>query len=102
MARLAVDAQFAANKRRSLSHAGVPEAWSSWFQGGIKSNAVVVYRKLESAIDNAKADFYRTGERMTSGIPQRLLRDAVQTERRRSRRLIEIFLGPETDGNRLD
>ena len=101
MARLAVDAQFAANKRRSLSHAGVPEAWSSWFQGGIESNAIVVHRKLESAIDKTKADFYRACARMTGGVPQRLLRDAVQTERYWPRRLIETILGSEIDWNRL-
>ena len=102
MARFAVDPQFAADKKHSLPHAGMAEAWSSLFPGGIESNAVVVYRELESAIDKAKGDFYRAGARVTSDILQRLLCDAVQTERHRSRRLIDIFLGPETDGNRLD
>ena len=101
MARFAVDPQFAADKRHSLPHAGVAKAWSSWFQGGIESNAVVVYRELESAIGNAKGDFYRAGARMTSDILKRLLCDAVQTERCRPRGFIENFLGSESYGNRF-
>ena len=65
VSRFAVDAQFSAGKRHSLSHAGVAKAWSSLFPGGIESNAVVVYRKLESAIDKAKADFYCVGACMS-------------------------------------
>ena len=74
MARLAVNAQFAADKGHSLSHAGMAETRPSLFLGGIESNAIVVHRKLESAIDKAKANFYRAGERMTGDVPQGLLR----------------------------
>ena len=99
MARLAVNAQFAADKRHSLSHAGMAKARPSLFPGGIESNAVVAYRELKAAIDKANADFYRAGVRMTGDIPQRLLGDAVQTECYWPRRLIEIFLCSETYGN---
>jgi hypothetical protein len=101
MARHADEAQFAADKRQSLSHAGMAKARPSLLTGGIESNAVVAHQELESAVDKAEADVYRAGARMTGDIPQRLLRDAVQTERYRLRRLIKIFLGSEIDWNRL-
>ena len=101
MAKLAVDAQFPSDMRQSLSHAGMAETRPSLFPGGIESNAIVVYRELESAVDKLKADFYRASVRMTGDIPQGLLRDAVHTERYRPRRLIEIFLGSEIYWNRL-
>ena len=100
IARLAVDAQFPTDKRQSLSHAGMAETRPSLFPGGIESNAIVVYRELESAVDKLNVDFYRASVRMPGDIPQRLLRDAVQTERYRPRRLIEKFLGCESYGSR--
>jgi hypothetical protein len=80
MARPADEAQFAADKRQSLSHAGMAKARPSLLTGWIESNAVVAHRELESVVDRAKADVYRGRARMTCDIPQRFLRDAVQTE----------------------
>ena len=57
MARRADEAQFAADKRQSLSHAGMAKTRPSLLTRRIESDAVVVHRELESVVDKAKADF---------------------------------------------
>lgn len=97
MAGVALDLQLPMNLVNALPHAGEAETWSGALAHRIKTFAVVTDREFQAAVQGPNGDLHGARPGMTSGILQRLLRDAEKAKCHVARWLFVNFLSRHFD-----